>query len=541
MEHALNFRSRRALRIAATIAVLAGQATGTGWAHAEVMTEVQQPKDSKTSLTIYSTAVPGAVPASMYRPIPGSLQQFANVNQYNPYSGYYGVPQGLPGYAVVRQDRVINLAEGRSTISFGDVAALLDPTTVVFSSLSAPDETKVIEQNYQFDLVSAQKMLERFVGEMVVIDGKEVTLLSSEAAGGVLVKDADGSVRWQNGYGSISFPKVADGLITKPTLIWNVFTTKPGEHQARVSYQTEGITWWADYNVVFTEGADANAGTLDVGAWVSILNQSGASYQDATLKLIAGDVHRAPAGGIPFTQTAGMRRELAMDQAAPPGFEEKSFFEYHMYTLGRPTTIPHASTKQVELFDPARGVACEKVLVYYGVDQHWMPYWTSPAIDRDLGVPGNTKVDVYLSFKNKKENGMGMPLPSGRVRVSKVDAADASLEFIGEDVIDHTAKDETVLLKLGNSFDVVGERTSKDFRIDVSEEWMDEIIEIKLRNHKAEPVKVIIRETMYRWNTWEIAESSLPFEKQDSRTIHIPVTLKPDEEAIVTYKVHYTW
>jgi hypothetical protein len=493
-----------------------------------------------TSLTIYSTAVPGAIPASMYRPVPQSLQTFANMSMYNPYQGYYGMPPGLPGYAVVRQDRTINLKDGRSTISFSDVAALLDPTTVTFTSLTAPAETKVVEQSYQFDLVSPQKMLERFTGQSVVLDGKEVTLLSASAGSGVLVKDADGSVRWQNGYGAISFPGMADGLITQPTLIWDLFTTKPGDHRARVSYQTEGVTWWADYNVIFAEGKDQNSGTLDVNAWVSILNQSGADYKNASLKLVAGDVHRAPQGGQGGI-LGGARRELAMADAAPAGFEEKSFFEYHLYTLGRPTTIPQASTKQIELFDAPRGVPCEKVLVYYGIDQNWRPYWSSPATDRDIGVPSNTKVDVYLSFKNTKENGMGMPLPSGRVRVSKADPADGSMEFIGEDVIDHTAKDETVLLKLGNSFDVVGERISKDFRIDVSQEWMDETIQVTLRNHKAEPVKVIIRETMYRWKQWEVVQCSLPFEKQDSDTIHVPITLKPDEEATVTYKVHYTW
>jgi hypothetical protein len=371
-----------------------------------------------TSLTIYSTAVPGAIPASMYRPVPQSLQTFANMSMYNPYQGYYGMPPGLPGYAVVRQDRTINLKDGRSTISFSDVAALLDPTTVTFTSLTAPAETKVVEQSYQFDLVSPQKMLERFTGQSVVLDGKEVTLLSASAGSGVLVKDADGSVRWQNGYGAISFPGMADGLITQPTLIWDLFTTKPGDHRARVSYQTEGVTWWADYNVIFAEGKDQNSGTLDVNAWVSILNQSGADYKNASLKLVAGDVHRAPQGGQGGI-LGGARRELAMADAAPAGFEEKSFFEYHLYTLGRPTTIPQASTKQIELFDAPRGVPCEKVLVYYGIDQNWRPYWSSPATDRDIGVPSNTKVDVYLSFKNTKENGMGMPLPSGRVRVSK--------------------------------------------------------------------------------------------------------------------------
>ncbi|MBX3360933.1 MAG: DUF4139 domain-containing protein [Phycisphaeraceae bacterium] len=495
----------------------------------------QQDEAPTTSLTIYSTAVPGAIPASMYRPVPESLQFFSG----SPSGRYYG-QQGLPGYAVVRQDRTINLAEGRSITSFNDVAALLDPTTVTFTSLTHPADTKVVEQNYQFDLVSTQKMLERFTGKPVVLDGKEVTLLSANTGGGILVKDADGSVRWQNGYGAISFPGVADGLITQPTLIWDIYTTKPGDHRTRVSYQTEGITWWADYNIIYRETGAMNQGELDINAWVSILNQSGADYQNASLKLVAGDVHRAPqGGGVPVPMMS--RRELAMADAAPAGFAEKSFFEYHLYTLGRPTTIPQASTKQIELFDAPRNVPCEKVLVYYGVDQSWRPYWSAPAIDRDLGIPSNTKVDVYLTFKNTKDNGMGMPLPSGRVRVSKTDPDDGSLEFIGEDVIDHTAKDETILLKLGNSFDVVGERRSMDFRVDLSQKWMDETIEIKLRNRKQEPVKVIIRESMYRWTQWDITESSLPFEKQDSRTIHIPITLKADQEAVVRYKVRYTW
>ncbi len=515
----------------AALLLIAGQASGAMW----------KDEPTKTSLTIYSTSAPGAVTPAMYRPVPQSLQAFANVDRYNPYRGsYYMAAQGLPGYAVVRQDRTINLNDGLSRITFGDVPALLDPTTVVFTSLSAPDETRVVEQNYQFDLISQQKIMERYVGKAVVLDGREVSLLSADAGGGILVQDADGTVRWQSGFGAISFPKLADGLITKPTLMWDLFTTKPGEHRTRISYQTEGITWWADYNVAFRAGKDENTGVLDVGAWVSILNQSGATYEDAALKLVAGDVYRAPVGGEIYAETAS-RGGIARNAVEPAGFEEKSFFEYHLYTLGRPTTIPQASTKQVELFDPVREVPCEKVLVYYGIDQSWRPYWSSPATDRDLGVPSNTKVDVYLTFKNDEKSGLGIPLPSGRVRVSKLDDADGAMEFIGEDVIDHTAKDEMVLLKLGSAFDVVGERTSKDFKIDVSQKWMDETIQINLRNHKAEPVKVIIRESMYRWNTWEVVESSLPLEKQDSRTIHIPVTLKPDEEAVVTYKVHYTW
>lgn len=525
-------RTRPLLLAPLSLALLAGHAL------AQPGDRPGNPPDADAvSLTIYSTAVPGAIPADLYRPVPQSLQQLG----YGQQGYYYGGRPGVPGYAIIRQDRTLTLPEGRSTISFTDVAALLDPTTVTFTSLTAPDDTKVVEQSYQYDLISPQKMLERFTGQTVILDSEQVTLLSANAGGGLLIKGADGAVRWRSGgVGALTFPEMPEELITQPTLVWDLHTTKPGDHRTRVSYQTQGITWWADYNVILTEGADANAGTIDLSAWVSILNQSGAAYADARLKLIAGDVHRAPAPGERLVKSQ-MAREMAMADAAPAGFEEKAFFEYHLYTLGRPTTIPQASTKQIELFDPARNVPAEKVLVYYGVEPSWRPYWSEPALNRDLGVPGNHKVDVYLSFKNDKEHGMGMPLPSGRVRVSKLDPADGSLEFIGEDVIDHTARNETVLLKLGESFDVVGERVQTDFRVNQAENWLDETIQIKLRNRKDQPVKVLVRENLYRWTNWEIVESSHQFEKQDARTIHIPVTLKPDEEAVVTYKVHYTW
>jgi hypothetical protein len=161
--------------------------------------------------------------------------------------------------------------------------------------------------------------------------------------------------------------------------------------------------------------------------------------------------------------------------------------------------------------------------------------------DRNFGVQSNPKVDIYLRFKNKKEIGMGMPLPSGRIRVSKLDPADSTLEFIGEDVIDHTPKDEEVLIKLGSAFDVVGERKQTDFAVDTSRKTMDEKIEIKVRNHKDEKVKVIVKENLYRWATWTIPQKSHEFEKVDARTIHFPVEIEKDGEVTIHYSVHYTW
>lgn len=488
--------------------------------------------ESKTALTIYSTAKAGAIPPEMYRPAAPS-QGFAP---------NYG--QSIPGYAVVKQERDVELPEGRSVIRFTDVASEIDPTTVQFASLTDPAGTHVLEQNYQFDLVSSAKLMERYLDKQITIEqvrGDQLnvvtgTLLST--AGGLVLLTDEG-VQVINSYSNVRFPELPGGLITKPTLVWDVQTQKPGTHNTRVTYQTKALTWWADYNVVFAEGENANKGVLDIGAWVSIINQSGASYPDAKLKLIAGDVHRAPEQRVyaGMEMASGGRR---LGKVADLGFEEKAFFEYHLYTLGRPTTLPDNSTKQIELFPQARNVPCEKVMVYYGQAGQYFGYG-SPMTDRNFGTQSNKKVDIYLRFKNAKDIGMGMPLPSGRIRVNKLDPADDSLEFIGEDTIDHTPKDEEVLIKMGSAFDVVGERTQTNFKIDTQRHWMEESIEIKVRNHKEEPVKVIVKENLYRWTTWKITQKSHPFEKIDARTVHFPVDVAKDGEVTIQYTVEYTW
>jgi hypothetical protein len=492
----------------------------------------EEPKPN-VALTIYSTATPGAIPPELYRPQPER-------------SGYAAQRDTtVPGYAVVRQEREISLDGSRSTVRFTDVAALIDPTTVTFASLTDPQGTRVLEQSYQFDLVSTAKLMERYLDRKVTVAqarGQEVaifngTLLST--SGGLVLADDSGAVQILNGYSSVTFPELPGGLITRPTLVWDVATTKPGKQQARVSYQTGGITWWADYNLVFAEGKDANSGSLDVGAWVSIINASGAGYPDARLKLVAGDVQRVqPPQEVGFLART---REMKAEAAGMGGFEEKPFFEYHLYTLDRTTTLPDKSTKQIELFPAAHGVPCKKVLVYYGLAPGYRGFFPKPMTDRNYGVESNKKVDIYLRFKNEKQAGMGMPLPSGRVRVSKLDPADQSLEFIGEDTIDHTPKDEEVLIKLGSAFDVVGERKQIDFKIDTVRNWMEEEIEIVLRNHKEEPVDVMVKENLYRWVNWEIISKTDDFKKVDARTINFHVALKPDGEKTLRYRVRYTW
>jgi hypothetical protein len=336
----------------------------------------------------------------------------------------------------------------------------------------------------------------------------------------------------------VRFPDLPGGLNTRPTLVWDIQSPSGGTHKTRVTYQTGGITWWADYNLIFNEGADANSGLLDLSAWVSIINQSGATYPDTKLKLIAGDVNRVQ----PEMDTRMRREVLTMAAAAPAkveGFAQQDFFEFHLYTLGRKTTLPNNSTKQIELFDQARQIPAKKVLTYYGALQPYL--YPTPYTDRNMGVATNKKVDVYLEFKNDKQFGLGVPLPAGRLRVSQLDKADGSLEFIGEDKIDHTPKDEQVRVKLGSAFDVVGERRQVSFAVDTTAKWMEEEIEVKVRNHKTQPVDVVVKESLYRWSNWKILTQTHKFDKDDARNISFPVKVPKDGETVVRYRVRYTW
>jgi len=484
----------------------------------------QQPSAGATALTIYSNAAAGALPPEVQR---------------TPGRG------GVPGYAVVRQEREIDLSKGRNEVKFSDVAALIDPTTVAFESLTDPKGTSVLEQNFQFDLVSTEKLLARYVDRQVSVDqirGQNTesftgTLLSTQ--GGVVLRRDDGSVQILPHNAGVKLPALPGGLITRPTLVWNVDAKAAGKQRTRVAYQTQGVTWWADYNVTFAEGRNHGDCKLDLGAWVSIVNTSGATYADARLKLVAGEVHRAPATGQVYAGKSSLRMDARVAEA--DGFAEKPFFEYHLYTLGRPTTLPDNSTKQIELFPVARGVPCERTLVYYGRPGGGYGFLPSPATDRNYGVQSNKQVDVYLQFKNTEAGNLGLPLPRGRVRVSKLDPADKTLEFIGEDAIDHTPKNERVLLKMGSAFDVVAERRQVDFKIDTSRKTMSEEIEIKLRNAKKEAVDVQVKEVLYRWVNWELTAHTHNYRKDDARSIYFPVTVPAGEEVTLRYTVRYWW
>ncbi len=490
-------------------------------ARAEKNTPANQ-TDNGPAVTVYSSADPAGF----------DPQQFiAQQRRGNDPSYAWQVP----GFGVIKEVRDVKLDAGLNELRFTDVAQFIDPTTVSFTDLSDPAGTAVHEQNFQFDLVSPQKLLQRYIDREIRVDSVTGKLLSANQ--GKLVLQTPEGLRIVKQDGQIELGDLPGGLITRPTLVWKVEAGKAGDHKIRTTYQTGGITWRSDYNLVLNQ-TDTRA---DLGAWVTLMNLSGAAYKHARLKLIAGDVQRIQPQ--PQRRIFGGQRMAGMAASMEKmGFEEKAFFEYHLYTLPRRTDILANTTQQITLFPTARDVTVEKVLVYYGLPQarHW-GYWSSPQQDRNFGNQSNPKVDVYVRFKNEKKNNLGMPLPKGKVRVYKQDDADGTLEFVGEDLIDHTAKDEKVLIKLGQSFDVVGERTQTDFKVDTNRKTMTESFRIQVRNHKDTPQKVIIKETLYRCAGWEITKSSDDYEKIDARTIHYTVTVPPDGKKTITYMVRYTW
>ncbi|MCY2928110.1 MAG: DUF4139 domain-containing protein [Planctomycetota bacterium] len=441
------------------------------------------------------------------------------------------------GYGVVREIRELDIgADGM--VKFKDVASAIDATTVHFKSLTDP-AAKLMEQNYQYDLVSADKLLKKYLDReiTVVCKGKGYTgkLLSFDPAQ-IVLQEAGGGVTMvqrADNVQDIRFSALPGGLLTQPTLLWLVATEKPGKHLSEVTYQTGGLMWHAEYVLVLN--GDDTAG--DLSGWVSVNNSSGKTYREAKMKFIAGDVRKILDA---VTGRGESRRELAKSLSTPRPMEEKAFFEYHMYTLPRPSTVADNETKQLEMFTPATGVKVEKRFLYNPLGNFRWNYG-GQYTDRSYGVTSEKKVNVFVEFTNSEANKLGIPLPAGKVRVYKQDPADRAMEFIGEEQIDHTPKDEQLSLQIGNAFDIVGERKQTEFKVESGRNWMSETIEIKVRNHKKEAVTVRCKEPLYRWVNWNVTAKSEEFTKLDARTIVFDVKIEPDKEKTVTYTVEYTW
>lgn len=447
------------------------------------------------------------------------------------------------GFGLIKETRQFELRQGRQTVSVEDVASMIEPSSVGIRSLTDPNSFEVLEQNYQFDLINPLAILNKSVGQRIRFirtigsqkDVLEGILMSSPTAivgsadggsqqtyNGMVIKTDDGRIVL-NPTGEVEVKSIPDGLISKPTLLWDLNATKAGSNSVELSYLTQGINWNADY--VFTLNGDKDG---DLKGWVTVNNQSGATFTDAKMKLLAGDVARVqPPRGRGF---GGGAADMAM-MKSEAGFAEESLFEYHLYTLQRPASIRNKEIKQLSLLE-GKGVKYEKKLVIDALRGFGVYYPN----EGQVGI-GNIKPLVLVEFVNSKENGLGMPLPQGKVKVYQRDKS-GSVQMLGEDQIDHTPKDEKLTLAVGRSFDVVASRKRTNFRR-ISDRVVEETFEIEVRNRKETPETVYVMER--KWGDWEVLSKTMAFDKLDSTTMQFTLKLKAGEVQKVTYTVRTTW
>ena len=425
---------------------------------------------------------------------------------------------------LVKDVREIELAEGLTHLQFMDVAARIMPTTVLVRSQNDSENFQVLEQNYEYDLLSPETLLEKYVGKEVRLLDKNYFTGKDELVTATLLATNDSPI-YQVGDeisiglpGRVILPQLPANLIAQPTLVWLLQAQAASTHTIEASYLTNDITWQADY-VVALNSDDSLA---DLSGWVSIENQSGTTYRNATLKLVAGDVNRVRPEVL-RKQFVGIGATASA--SSEPQFQEESFFEYHLYTLERPTTVQNNQTKQMALLS-AVGIPITKRLVLRG-----QPHYVRTSFDTP---PPRQKVSVYLEIENAEQHHLGIPLPKGTLRVYKADAQ-GSLQFVGEDRIDHTPKDETVSVKMGEAFDVVGERRQTSFTR-LSRRLSEVSWQIVVRNHKDEDVQVRVEEPMY--GDWEVVASTPEqHAKPDAHTLRFEVTVPKNGEVKIGYRV----
>ena len=425
-------------------------------------------------------------------------------------------------FGLVREVRRIPVGVGAVELEFADVASAIQTETVHIRSLDNP--FRVLEQNYQYDLLSPQKLLEKYVGRMVRIHRHNPETNREEVVDAEVLAVNEGTILrigdeiTFNYPGRIAFPELPENLIAQPTLLWLV-DSRAARQQLEVTYLSGGLNWKADYVMVLN--ADDDEGSLT--GWVTLTNNAGATYENAELKLVAGDVQR-----LQRQDMMKYAARAAVGEVRDEAFAEEAFFEYHLYTLSRPATIRNNEQKQVTLLE-APEFAVQKRLTFYGAEHYYRGQFGA--------VVSNQKVGVYLEFDNAQANRLGMPLPAGVVRVYKADPSGAQ-QFIGEDRIDHTPRDERVRIRMGEAFDVVGDRRQMNYTVLGSctseSDW-----KVDLRNHKDEAVRIEVTEPI--GGDWQILRSSHTAQKIDANTFRFDVPVAARGSTSVTYTVRVRW
>ena len=470
------------------------------------------------------------------------------------------------GFAVVREHVPLDLRAGDNTVTFAGVTVHLEPDSVVLRDPAGKVPFHILEQSFRADTISAGLLLSLYEGkelDFLVRDqnAKEYTVRGRVIRSGYVPNLGGGRQFGPNYYqqqmlqaqaetpiievggklrfslpGEPVFPALSDDALLKPLLTWKLGAERAAKFDAELSYLTGGMHWEASYNLVAPEKGD----TLDLVGWVTIDNETGKTFEQAAIKLMAGDVNKLQPQNLGQVMFDAAKVPAA---GGMPGVTEKAFDEYHLYTLPRPTTLHDRETKQVE-FIRATGIKATTYYVYNGaaISPQYRG-WNAEAIrsNRDYGTQSNPKIWVMREFANSEANGLGAPLPAGKVRFYRRDDADGRLEFTGENAIDHTPRDETVKLYTGDAFDLVGERRRTDYVLNNRDDSLEEAFEITLRNHKTEAIEVRVVERLYRWMNWQLVEQSDAWTKTDAQTAEFRVTVPPGGAKVVTYRVRYDW
>jgi hypothetical protein len=449
-------------------------------------------------------------------------------------------------FGVVRETISLDLKQGENQFDFSGVTAMLEPDSVILRDPTDSAQFRILEQNYRNDPASVGLLLQYFEGREIdflapteeepdrILRGKIIR--SGYTGGGQPIIEVGGQIRFGLP-GQPLFPSLSDDSILLPTLSWLIQSQTTGTTPLQLSYVTSGLTWSADYNLVAPEKGDV----VDLIGWITMNNETGRTFENARFKLVAGDVSKIQDRNRLMKRQAGYAMAArAMDEET---VTEKSFDDFHLYTITRQTTLRDQQSQQVE-FVRVTGVKAPRVYLYDGASHAFGGYrnWYSESVQvqRQIGGTGNKKVWIVRELENAQDNSLGMPLPAGRVRFYRADD-DGLLEFTGENEIDHTPKDETIRLYTGNAFDLVGERTQTEFQYDQNDRWIRESYRIQLRNRKEEPVTIRVVEHLFRWSGWKIQQSSHEYNKKDSRTVEFDVKVPAGEEVEVTYTVRYSW
>jgi hypothetical protein len=436
------------------------------------------------------------------------------------------------GIALVRDVRNVQLGSGIVPLRFEDVSASINPVTVHFRSLTEASKVNVIEQNYEYDLLDPDKLLKKYVGrEVTLVRGEEDASSTRWVETKALLLSDNTAPVWKIGNEIVTgmptdhykFPDLPGNLYTQPTLIWTLDNRGAAAQKIEAAYITNGINWSADY--VLTVARDEKS--ADLNGWVTLVNNSGVAYENAKLQLVAGKIHQAEDARAMRKVTVSAA--MAMEAKPAPQFEQENFNEYHLYTLGRETSVENNESKQISLLS-GTDIPVEKYLLVES-DRY---YFRNP---QGIGNAVAQPVKVFYRFKNDKAHSLGMPLPAGTVRVYQADSKGGT-QFVGEDNIEHTPKDENVRIYTGEAFDVVCERRELDYKKIASNQYEMQL-QISLRNHKDTPVTVEVREPI--GGDWEILDSNFKWTKLDSGTVGFSIPVEKDGSATLTYRVRVKW